>query len=80
MILFVEKLNKTHINLADFTEVYEENQDSKLEFQSISGGEGGAKVTINSMINAVKTFDHQGTGFISINELKFSKKEQIVSF
>ena len=66
-------MNKTHINLADFTEIYEENQDGTLEFRSISGGET-LKVSLNSMINAVKTFDHQGTGFINTNELKFSKK------
>lgn len=71
-----EKLNKTHITLADFIEIYEENQDSFLEFRSISGGES-AKTSINAMINAVKTFDHQGTGFISINELKFSKFEGV---
>ena len=67
-------MNKTHINLTDFIEIYEENQDSTLELRSISGGET-LKVSMNSMINAIKTFDHQGTGYISINELKFSTKD-----
>jgi Ca2+-binding EF-hand superfamily protein len=65
-------LGKAEVNLSDFMAIYEENQDASLEFNSISD-EGKGKNSLNSMINAVKTFDHQGTGYISINELKFSK-------
>lgn len=62
------------MSLTDFTEIYEENQETNLEFKSISNAKNVS--SLNSMINAVKTFDHQGTGFISINELKFSKKRE----
>jgi Ca2+-binding EF-hand superfamily protein len=65
-------LGKAEVNLSDFMAIYGENQDASLEFNSISD-EGKGKNSLNSMINAVKTFDHQGTGYISINELKFSK-------
>jgi Ca2+-binding EF-hand superfamily protein len=65
-------LGKGEVNLSDFMAIYGENQDASLEFNSISD-EGKGKNSLNSMINAVKTFDHQGTGYISINELKFSK-------
>lgn len=68
----LEKLGKGEVNLSDFMAIYGENQDASLEFNSISD-EGKGKNSLNSMINAVKTFDHQGTGYISINELKFSK-------
>lgn len=65
-------MGKGEVNLSDFMAIYGENQDASLEFNSISD-EGKGKNSLNSMINAVKTFDHQGTGYISINELKFSK-------
>lgn len=75
-IVILEKLGKAHVNINDFIEIYGENQDASLEFNSISEG-GNAKNSLNSMINAVKTFDHQGTGYISINELKFSKQRGV---
>lgn len=56
--------------------VYGEHQDSSLEFNSISSASDSLKTnSLNAMINAVRTFDHQGTGFISLNELKFSKHD-----
>lgn len=73
LYFYLERLNKNHVNLNDFSVIYEENQDVNLEFKSISNiGTDGQYLTLNSMVNAVKTFDQQGTGFISINELKFS--------
>ena len=73
---FLEKINKHYINLNDFSEIYSENQDSSLEFTDISDSKQSSQsTTLNAMINAIKSFDHQGTGFISINELKFSKRK-----
>ena len=65
-------MGKSHINLNDFSAIYEENQDASLEFKSISGDYADSTSLKYSMINAIRTFDHQGTGFISINEFKFS--------
>lgn len=70
----LEKLGKANVSLNDFIRIYGENQDASLEFNSISEG-GNTKNSLNSMINAVKTFDHQGTGYISLNEVKFSKEQ-----
>jgi len=67
-------LGKTNVNLNDFITIYGENQDASLEFKPISEG-GNAKNSLNSMINAIKTFDHQGTGYISLNEVKFSNEK-----
>lgn len=73
----IEKYNKSHVTLADFAKIYAENQDAILEFKSISkninGDNSNDSNSLNAMINAVRTFDHQGTGFISLNELKFGK-------
>lgn len=74
-MMLLEKLGKNQITLNDFLTIHEENQDASLEFNSISEGGLNVKNSLNSMINAVRTFDHQGTGFISINELKFSNFE-----
>jgi Ca2+-binding EF-hand superfamily protein len=71
-LYILEKLGKNQITLNEFIAIHEENQDASLEFNSISEGGSSVKNSLNSMINAVRTFDHQGTGFISINELKFS--------
>lgn len=72
-VICVEKLDTKMINLNDFISVYGEHQDSSLEFNSIAGAsESKPSNSLNAMINAVRTFDHQGTGFISLNELKFS--------
>lgn len=62
--------SKQSINLNDFIEIYGDQQDSSLEFNSISLA-NNQNSTLNSMINAVRTFDHQGTGFITLTELKF---------
>jgi Ca2+-binding EF-hand superfamily protein len=66
-----EKLNKKNLNEDDFIKIYDDFQDLELEFMSIQPNPEHRK-SPNAMINAIRTFDHQGIGFISINELKFS--------
>ena len=70
----VEKLEKDALNIEEFIEIYHENIESSLEFKSIKNPErNGNHLVKDAMINAMRTFDHRGTGFISMNELKSSK-------
>lgn len=70
------------MDFEDFSKIYENNQETSMEFKEIieegspsasASVDSSSEVTkIDSMIRAIKTFDHQNSGFISINELKFS--------
>lgn len=74
----VESISGAKIQFEDFARVYGEQLDRKLEFTTLEDSSMLQETSITSMTNAIKTFDHQGTGFISLNELKFSKAQALI--
>jgi Ca2+-binding EF-hand superfamily protein len=74
----VESISGAKIQFEDFARVYGEQLDRKLEFTTLEDSSMLQETSITSMTNAIKTFDHQGTGFISLNELKFSKARALI--
>ena len=73
---------KEELSFADFERIYQEfeenNLSSKLQLSSITPNDqpvSSNKPSQEQMIHAIRTFDHQGTGFISQSELKFSKNQ-----
>lgn len=75
--MILGKIAKDWITLEDFGFVYDEYQDETLKFIPISESNFDHQTGENNkvppaLVDAIRTFDHQGTGFISLNELKFS--------
>lgn len=74
---FLESVGEAQISFENFARIYGEQRDKELEFKATttkdSSTDPRGNNSIIAMTNAIKTFDHQGTGYISVNELKFSK-------
>ena len=74
----LEKLHQETVSFSQFNQIYQEFLENDLShdlsLSSISKSPSGHEPTLQSMINAIRTFDHQGTGFISQAELQFSNR------
>jgi hypothetical protein len=67
------------IRFSDYSQIYQEFLESDLchdlGLSSIAAPSTQPSTNLQAMINAIRTFDHQGTGFISQAELQFSKNQ-----
>ena len=71
--MFPEKYSSETISFADFSQIYQEFLENDLSSEfSLSSISSSTQPGVQAMINAIRTFDHQGTGFISQAELQFS--------